>query len=305
MVDLVTNVVAPPEPGRLTDQKLARAQIARTAADRHASSAGVTIRQLHEAAEVAPLCELFREIWQEEPNDPSVGPVILHALAHTGNYVSGAYAGGALVGACVGFFSTLGGWELHSHIAGVAAQAQARSVGFALKTHQRAWALARGIDRVSWTFDPLVRRNAYFNLAKLGARPRRYLTNFYGEMRDAINGGDETDRIEAEWSLDDPSVARACTGQRLEPDLPALRDAGCAVALSADRLGGPVVGTRDAPVLLVAVPPDVERLRVADRAAATDWRLAVRAVLGGLMAENAAVTGFARDGWYVVSRESQ
>ena len=75
------------------------------------------------------------------------------------------------------------------------------------------WALARGLAQVSWTFDPLVRRNAYFNLAKLGARPRAYLVNFYGPMSDGINAGDDTDRLEAQWRLDDPRVFRASAGE--------------------------------------------------------------------------------------------
>ncbi len=57
-----------------------------------------------------------------------------------------------------------------------------------MKLHQRAWAIARGIPVIEWTFDPLVARNAYFNIRKLGAMPVEYLPNFYGIMGDGING---------------------------------------------------------------------------------------------------------------------
>jgi predicted GNAT superfamily acetyltransferase len=273
-------------------------------AEANARAAGVTIREPHTPAEFSRVCELFRTVWQEDPHDPSVTPVVLQALAHSGNYVSAAYDGEALVGGCVGFLSLVRQGELHSYIAGVAGAARGRNVGFALKTHQRAWALARGLRRVSWTFDPLVRRNAYFNLAKLGARPRGYLVNFYGEMSDAINAGDETDRLEAEWCLDDPLVRRATAGKPWEPDVATLRAAGAVTALDRDTSGGPVPGDRDGCVLLVAVPTDVEGLRTRDRGLSLAWRLAVRDVLGGLLADGRTVTGFARAGWYVVGGES-
>ena len=94
---------------------------------------------------------------------------LLRAFTKAGNYVGGAFDGGRLVGACVGFFHAPAEDALHSHIAGVAPGLTGRNVGFALKLHQRAWALLRGVSEIAWTFDPLVSRNAYFNLVKLGA----------------------------------------------------------------------------------------------------------------------------------------
>ena len=63
---------------------------------------------------------------------------------------------------------------------------QGTAVGFVLKQHQRSWALERDIDTIEWTFDPLVRRNAYFNLTKLGARLVGYVDNFYGKLHDGV-----------------------------------------------------------------------------------------------------------------------
>lgn len=304
MAHPVPSAMAPAVPEHLLSSAMPSAAAALLDAEASARAAGVTIREPHSPAEFAQLCALFRSVWQEDPHDPSVAAVMLQALAHTGNYVSAAYDGDTLVGGCVGFLSAVAERELHSYIAGVSGAARGRSVGFALKTHQRSWALKRGLGRVSWTFDPLVRRNAYFNLVKLGARPRAYLVNFYGAMSDAINAGDETDRLEAEWRLDDPAVLRASAGEPSEPDVAALRAEGAVIALDRDAAGGPVRGSSDAAVLLVAVPGDIERLRTSDRGMSSAWRLAVRDVLGGLLADSAAVTGFARAGWYVVSREA-
>ncbi len=264
--------------------------------------AGVEVRELRSLAEFDQVCRLFQRIWRENGDSSAVSAVLLQALSHSGNYVAGAYSGDALMGACVGFLGTSPVGELHSHIAGVAPEARGRNVGFALKTHQRAWALERDIAQIGWTFDPLVRRNAYFNIAKLGAVPRGYLANLYGEMADGINGGDESDRLVAEWRLPDDRVVSACAGRHDEPDPADLRAAGAALALDVDTSGRPVAGRSDTRVLLLAVPQDVESLRVTDPAAALAWRHAVREVLGGLIDEGAVVTGFARAGWYVLER---
>jgi predicted GNAT superfamily acetyltransferase len=210
-----------------------------------------------------------------------------------------------LVGACVGFFGAPVDGALHSHIAGVSTAARGRSVGFALKLHQRAWSLLRGVSVVAWTFDPLVRRNAYFNVVKLSATPAEYLPNFYGYMHDAINGGDDSDRLLVRWKLDSAPVIAACSGSITGADADRERDNGAVVALGIDADGMPESGTSDAAALLVAVPPDIETLRTRDPDAAKQWRVAMRESLGVLLNDGARVTGFDRAGWYVLRREQR
>jgi predicted GNAT superfamily acetyltransferase len=261
-----------------------------------ATAADVVVHPLHRVEELTAARRLFEEIWRPAAGDPSPVTVeLLRALAHAGSYVAGAFAGPRLAGASAGFFTAPPDPALHSHITGVAPGGRDRGVGFALKVHQRAWAVARRLDLVVWTFDPLVARNARFNLAKLGAVPTDYLENFYGPMTDAINAGMDSDRLLLAWRLHDPAVAAACAGR---PHQPAT--AGAAEAL---RLGDdlrPVAGDTDAPLVTVAIPPDVERLPPGDRRA---WRQAVREVLGGLLHDGARVTGFVRQpDRYVVRR---
>ena len=129
------------------------------------------VRTVSDLAGLAAIDRLLGEIWSAEPGGGLLGTELLRALAKSGNYVAAAYDGDTLAGACVGFFGPPPEKELHSHVAGVAPAAMGRAVGYELKQHQRAWALQRGATRISWTFDPLVARNAYFNLAKLGAVP--------------------------------------------------------------------------------------------------------------------------------------
>jgi len=74
------------------------------------------------------------------------------------------------------------------------------------------------------------------------------------------------------------------------------------VALGRTADGAPEPGTQDGQILLVAVPPDIEALRVSDPAAARRWRVAVRDALGASMPDGRRVVGFDRAGWYVVAR---
>jgi predicted GNAT superfamily acetyltransferase len=193
---------------------------------------------------------------------------------------------------------------MHSHIAGVSARLPGRHVGFALKLHQRAWAMSRGVTVITWTFDPLVCRNAYFNIGKLAASAVEYLPDFYGAMDDEINSGDDTDRLLVHWPLADDPVVRAARGVGIAADAAGLRAAGAAVALDAGPGGRPAPGLAggEAPTILVRVPQDIETTRRDDGHAARLWRRAVRDVLGGLMADGGQVTGFDRSGWYVVRR---
>jgi predicted GNAT superfamily acetyltransferase len=270
------------------------------AAERAAADSGVQIRGLTEIPDLQQVFEMYGRIWHPDPTNPPITTEFLRALSHAGNYVAGAYRDGEMVGACVGFFAEPAGQAMHSHVAGVVASMRGRNVGSALKVHQRAWALDRGISTITWTFDPLVCRNAYFNLAKLAARPHSYLPNFYGKMNDRINGDGDSDRLLVEWRLTDPAVERACAGQHAVADATALRAEGVTVALDADDGGMPVIAGPRGDTLLVRVPPDIEALRLEAGPHARAWRAALRQVLGGLMAAGAEVTGFDRAGWYVV-----
>ncbi|WP_410660346.1 GNAT family N-acetyltransferase [Amycolatopsis sp. lyj-112] len=273
------------------------------AARASAVASGVEVRELIEIDDLAAVVGLFESIWQSAPGARPVSTELLRAMSTAGNYVAGAFEHGELLGACFGFFGNPGKASLHSHIAGVARAGAGRGIGHALKLHQRGWALLQDVSVITWTFDPLVCRNAYFNLGKLGALPIGYLPDFYGPMEDSINGSGDTDRLMVGWDLTSPAVRAASFGEPVLTDAGALREQGVAAALSVAADGGPIVGPADTPTVLVAVPPDIERLRRTDPGRGNAWRVALREVLGGLMADNARVTGFDRAGWYVICKE--
>ncbi|MGH9170656.1 MAG: GNAT family N-acetyltransferase [Acidimicrobiales bacterium] len=219
---------------------------------------------------------LFAAVWHTDW--PPVPAHLLKALELSGNYVCGAFGtAGEMVGASAAFAGVGERRELHSHITGVLRGQAGSGVGYALKLHQRAWALERGIEDITWTFDPLVRRNAVFNLAKLAASPTAYLENVYGAMDDVLNASQESDRLWVSWKLASPEVVDAADGRSAVSDptgLPVL------VEVSAD--GGPLVLADDgAAGGIVRLPPDIEALRLHSPETARQWRLAVRKALGG------------------------
>lgn len=262
-----------------------------------AAAAGVTIRDLHHPADTAEVVRLFRTVWQLGPDDATpVSSDLMRAFAHTGNYVAGAFRDGAMVAASVGFLTADG--ELHSHISGVLPALRDRNVGFALKLYQRAWALRRGIIAISWTVDPLVRRNVYFNLARLGARVVDYLPDFYGAMEGGVNGGDESDRLLLSWPLATDQVRAACAGRPVVPPAP-VPEPGAPLMLAAGPDGWPRLGGAGS-LPWCQIPTDIVALRAAQPDAARAWRAALRGTLGGAIRDGGRVLGFSRDGGYLL-----
>ncbi len=264
---------------------------------------GIRMRELVTVAEQHAAAELLCRIWRADSPDQLVNGGMMRALEHSGNYVVGAYRDEVLIGTAVGFF---GVGHLHSHIAGVDPARQSRGVGFALKQHQRAWALARGIGEVCWTFDPLVRRNAHVNLHKLGATAAAYLPDFYGEMNDGINTGEATDRIYVSWDLLSPAACAAARGETAEVELWVQAAAGELLGRTAEDAPHvpDVRPPADGRPLLVAVPADVESLRGRDRDTARAWRYAVREAICAALEAGYRITGMTRDGRYVLEVKS-
>ena len=249
------------------------------------------VRELTTTDELRVASELLAGIWR--PTDPMPYDLLV-MLRHIGGYVSGVFDGGTMIGACAAFPAADG--SLHSHITGVTARG--KGAGFAVKRHQREWALAHGFPTITWTFDPLVRRNAYFNLAKLAARVVEYLPDFYGEMPDELNAGDPSDRLLLAWDLDSPAVAAAVEGR--PPVVPADACAGFAV-LTCGPGGRPVVREAvDEPRLAVGTPEDIAALRLSEPDLALEWRRAQRAALGGALDAGYHVTAFTRSGHYLL-----
>jgi len=256
---------------------------------------GLVLRPLHNSDEMAAASELMARIWRVEKAQSHVSPEMITALAHAGNYVAGAFRNEELIAACVGFFHPPDAKALHSHITGVHPDAAGTGAGTALKLHQREWCLERGITRVTWTYDPLVARNSYFNIHKLGGEIESYRPDFYGDMRDGVNEGQPSDRVLLVWRLDRPPR-----------DAPEVDEPWPAVLRSVD--GRPqLLGEGPAPAehCRVEIPSDIGAVRRADPGLATAWRAALRSALGGLLEAGWTVAGFDRRGHYLLTRSTE
>jgi predicted GNAT superfamily acetyltransferase len=276
---------------------LAAAELPASAvAKRALATAGVTVHQLETLDGVRAAEWLFGEVWRC-PDTPPMTADVMRAIEHAGGYVVGAYDGYAMLGASSGFLAvgSDGRFRLHSHISGVLPQAQGRRVGWALKLHQRAWALQRGIETITWTFDPLVRRNVWFNLGKLGALGVEYLVDFYGPMNDGLNAGEPTDRLFTRWDLLSAPVVAAAEGRPLKA-VPA------AASLVLDEQDGRprALAAAVEGAALIRLPVDIEQLRADAPEVASEWRLAVRKALGPLLDEGRQARGMTADGCLVV-----
>jgi predicted GNAT superfamily acetyltransferase len=236
-----------------------------------ASRAQVRIVAPDDVATAALIARTGDRVWGPrgtfKPNE-------IRALMHAGDPVHLALdattGDDSVVGFAVGFLGWSPVLHVHSHQVGVVEGHRRRGIGLALKLAQRHTCLANGITDMRWTFDPLVRRNVSFNLGALGARAASFYVDFYGEMDDAINGGDATDRLEAVWRLDRPLPARSSEGSG-SPTGPALLSI---------RAGKPeVTGVEPCPGAVMAVPPDYDALRREDPALSRAWREATREVL--------------------------
>jgi len=121
---------------------------------------------------------------------------------------------GSLVGFAMALPGISGGRSyLHSHMLAVNPDYRNQGIGRRLKLFQRDEALARGIGRMEWTFDPLEIKNSFLNIAKLGAVVRRYAPNFYGVTSSRLHGQVPTDRLCAEWWLESDWVCSALNGK--------------------------------------------------------------------------------------------
>lgn len=177
-----------------------------------------------------------------------------------------------------------------------------RGIGFALKRAQWQMVRKQGIDHVTWTYDPLLSRNAHLNVTKLGAVCNTYHRSEYGEMRDGLNAGLPSDRFQVDWWVYSPRVVRRL-GRSPRPalGLNAFLDAGVKpiYSLKTDTLGGlcppGTFNLPDARIILMEIPSDFQALKAADMTLAREWRFFSREVFETCFAAGFLVTDFLYD----------
>jgi predicted GNAT superfamily acetyltransferase len=244
---------------------------------------GVSIRVLTLPSELLACQDLIRRIWSMP--ELEIPPLhVLVAVQRNGGLVLGAFDGSELVGYLFGFPGRTrdGGVKHCSHMLGVDPKYQNEQIGTRLKLAQREAVLAQGDELVTWTYEPLASRNAYLNLHKLGGLCRTYVEEYYGPMADSLNVGLPSDRLEVEWWVGGERVERRLSGEG-EPSLARQSPVANTTSRRADGLRAPerLDLDRDARVLRVEIPWDLQVIKAADMGLALGWRLAVREALEG------------------------
>jgi predicted GNAT superfamily acetyltransferase len=174
----------------------------------------IQIRMAAGLEEFQQCVEIQGAVWGYDDSDIVPRRMFLLAMK-IGGQVVGAFAGD---GKMIGFAMALPAYRdgkpyLHSHMLAVLPEYRNAGLGRRLKLAQRDDAIARGIERMEWTYDPLETKNAYLNIAKLGAISRRYEANFYGSSTSLLQGGLPTDRLYAEWWLRSERVESVLSGE--------------------------------------------------------------------------------------------
>jgi predicted GNAT superfamily acetyltransferase len=226
-----------------------------------AAAAGVSLRPLTSVGDADGVLEVMIATWG---NHQLLPREMIVALGESGNAPFGALDDdGLLVGYVLGWAGVdeADGLHVHSHMLAALPDRRHRGVGYALKLAQRAQALDQDVHVVRWTFDPMVARNAWVNLGKLGAVADRFRRDFYGAMTDTLNDGERSDRLVVRWDLDREP------GPRAAPD----------------------------EVHTVTVPTDYQELRGRDPAAARAARDETAAALETHLGEGRVAVGFDRD----------
>jgi predicted GNAT superfamily acetyltransferase len=267
----------------------------------------MTIREVHTMNDLTATVELQKVIWRMQ-GEECTSAYVQNAVIHNGGNVLCAEHNGQMIGFTFAFPAKRGNdiW-LWSHMAGVRPDYQGQGIGFMLKQKQRLWALDNGYTVIGWTFDPMQRGNANFNLNQLGAIVNKYYINHYGEMTDGINAGLASDRLEAYWELQYPHVIALANGQQESPDSLEVDTQFRLVYFNEEF--NVVYAMPDAltePRYYVEIPKSIATLKQNDLELAQEWQLVVRQAITHSLSQGYIVSGFINQDnrcWYVVTRQ--
>ena len=264
------------------------------------------IRLLETIEEMSAVEALQREVWPGSETDVVPAHVLITA-AHNGGVLLGAFVDDELIGFVFGFpgieSTSDGPRPKHcSHILGVLPDHRDSGVGFALKRAQWQMVRHQGLDHVTWTYDPLLSRNAHLNIARLGAVCSTYRRSEYGDMRDGLNAGLPSDRFQADWWVNTKRVERRLS-KRARPTLRLSHLVRVGVHSLYSLPSGPDdlprppehVPALEAQLIAAEIPSDFMGLKSADFALARDWRFFTREFFETAFAKGYLVTDFVFD----------
>jgi predicted GNAT superfamily acetyltransferase len=262
-----------------------------------------TIRLLETAEDMSAVEDLQREVWPGSETDVVPAHLLITAI-HNGGLVLGAFMEDRMVGFVFGFpgleKTPDGPRAKHcSHMMGIHPEFRDAGLGFALKRAQWQMVRHQGLDHITWTYDPLMSRNGYLNIARLGAVCNTYRRTEYGEMRDGLNLGLPSDRFQVDWWIHSRRVQRRLSKRARKPlMLEHFEKAGIQplYSLAPAKSGWPRppehFSTPDGRLLLAEIPSDFLKLKDSDFPLARDWRFFSREVFEGAFTAGYIVTDY-------------
>lgn len=268
----------------------------------------IEYRVVHDPDELKAIAELQTVVWSM-PASEAVPHNMMFAIIHSGGHVIRADLDGELVGFSLGIAAVHGDeHRLWSHMTGVVPAHQGKGIGMGIKYAQRRWALDHGYKAIAWTFDPLQRGNANFNLHLLKACALTYHTNFYGSMTDGINAGMPSDRMEALWDLLAESVMAAENSPRTRPILDKFPHENFLLYSSDDGQIHVKLPLRwDSEWHFAEIPFQLAKLKRENILLAQAWQVALGNAMGAAFAAGYRAVDFADDGkhcWYILRKAS-
>jgi predicted GNAT superfamily acetyltransferase len=250
--------------------------------------------------------DIQRVVWPDSETDVVPLHMLITAI-HNGGLVLGAFIEEKMIGFVFGFpgleTTPDGPRPKHcSHMMGIHPDLRDGGVGFALKRAQWQMVRHQGLDHITWTYDPLLSRNAYLNIAKLGAVCTTYRRSEYGDMRDGLNAGLPSDRFQVDWWINTQRV-KSRLGKRPRPMLKLTHTTRSGLHPfyplheSSPGLVRPPehVPPFEDRLLLAEIPADFLSLKSADFALARDWRFFTRELFETAFEKNYIVTDFIFD----------
>lgn len=250
---------------------------------------GTVIRALATHDERAEAVRLEEEIWGAGFTEKIPAALLLVAERIGGVAAAAFAANGRMLGFVFGLTGVDRGTLVHwSDILAVRPEAQGRGLGRALKHYQRDRCRAIGVERMLWTFDPFVARNAHLNLTVLGARIAEFVPDMYGTATNSpVHGSLGTDRFVAEWP-----VSRDAAPLPGDPGM----TAGIPVAGGAPGdAPGPAATLPSAAAVCVRIPRDYQALLAGDQIRARAWRASARRAFAHYLANGYRVRAFVAD----------
>jgi predicted GNAT superfamily acetyltransferase len=299
----------------------------------------ITLRILETNQELIEVEDLQRLVWPGNETEIVPSHLLLTAV-HNGGMAIGAYevskttegdgadldfdkvgrteiiSDAQMVGFVFGFpglyFTPDGPRPKHcSHMLGVHPDYRDQSIGFTLKRAQWQWVRHQGLDRITWTYDPLQSRNANLNISRLGAVCNTYWRDYYGQMRDELNAGLPSDRFQVDWWVNSPRVKQRLSKEpRTRLDLAHFLAAGTEILNPSkfDQEGLAKPGSyneqsleknlqdeeaaEETSLQIVEIPADLTELKKINPTLALEWRIHTRQIFENLFERGYLVTDF-------------